>query len=294
MTRVLPLLLVAACATAPTTRPTVAERRAAAARRARAMEEYDRKAYAECAADFDAAAKSPAHRGGTDAYGAACCLALAGRKDEAFARLGNAIDRGFLDAMTFARDTDLAALREDPRWAATMARLEEARTRKMAGENPELRQLYEADQAARQKRYEDIDWAVVSKQDEAHRARVAEIVAAGGAKVSGDWYHAAMVYQHGEGVEDIRKAREYALKAVELDADNGGARWLAAASLDRELMYQGKAQKYGTQFKKVDGRWILWRVDSSVSDDERDEWQVPPLASAQKQAEALNLQAQAK
>lgn len=75
---------------------------------------------------------------------------------------------------------------------------------------------------------------------------------------------------------------------MELDPLNSTARWLAAASKDRYLMTLGKPQLYGTQFKKVDGKWILWEVDPSVTDEERAKWGVPPLVEARKRAEELN------
>lgn len=80
-------------------------------------------------------------------------------------------------------------------------------------------------------------------------------------------------------------------KAVELDPANKSAKWLAAAAKDRWLMWQNKPQLYGTQFKKVDGRWILWEVDPTVTDEERARWNVPPLEEAKKKAEALNARA---
>jgi hypothetical protein len=53
-------------------------------------------------------------------------------------------------------------------------------------------------------------------------------------------------------------------------------------------MWQGKPQLYGTQFKKVDGRWILWEVDPTITDEERVRWNVPPLEENRKKLEALN------
>src|SRR3954452_1437676 len=85
------------------------------------------------------------------------------------------------------------------------------------------------------------------------------------------------------------QASEWATKAVELDPDYPGVRWLAAAAKDRYLMWSGKPQLYGTQFKKdKDGPWYLWQVDPTVTDEERAKWDVPPLARAKARAVALN------
>ncbi len=157
------------------------------------------------------------------------------------------------------------------------------------GNNPELERLHKEDQADREAGPNaKIDWQAVSKRDAERRARVREIVDKGGATTSTDYYHAAMVYQHGTEVPEYDEAHRLAMKAVELDPENGAAKWLAAASKDRSLMWQGKPQLYGTQFKKVDDRWVLWEVDPSITDEERAKWNVPPLAEQRKKLETLN------
>lgn len=159
--------------------------------------------------------------------------------------------------------------------------------------NPELERLYKEDQADREAGPNaKIDWQAVSKRDAERRARVREIVDKGGATTSTDYYHAAMVYQHGTEVSEYDEAHRLAMKAVELDQDNKEAKWLAAASKDRSLMWQGKPQLYGTQFKKVDDRWVLWEVDPAITDEEWAKWNVPPLAEQRKKLEKLNAPAQ--
>jgi len=95
----------------------LAAMRASSAGRKRAMQAYRDKQYAQCA---DELGKLPPTA--NDVYSQACCLALAGNKDAAFDRLHAAIALGFNDADTLATDTDLAALRDDPRWQATTRR----------------------------------------------------------------------------------------------------------------------------------------------------------------------------
>lgn len=64
-------------------------------------------------------------------YNKACIAALGGHKDEAFENLEYAVDHGFTDAENIAQDSDLKALRGDPRFAAVIekARRQGAETR---------------------------------------------------------------------------------------------------------------------------------------------------------------------
>jgi hypothetical protein len=80
--------------------------------RTRAFHAYGAKNYLRCASLF-AKIFSPESN---DAYNHACCLALAGRKTEAFARLHVAIANGFHDRLQAEFDPDLASLRSDKRW----------------------------------------------------------------------------------------------------------------------------------------------------------------------------------
>lgn len=59
---------------------------------------------------------------------------------------------------------------------------------------------------------------------------------------------------------------------------------------DRWLMHQGKPQKYGTQYQRVGRHVTFYRVDPDTTDDERAEWNVPPLAHALQRLERMNAQ----
>jgi hypothetical protein len=79
---------------------------------ARARRAYADKRYDRCAELLGQIADADA---GT-AYDHACCLALAGRKDDALTRLRYAIAAGFQDLAHLEADPDLASLHGDPRW----------------------------------------------------------------------------------------------------------------------------------------------------------------------------------
>lgn len=238
---------------------------------------FEAKQYAKCAESYAKAG---------DAYNAACCHALAGELDLAFAQLRLEAKRGVIPVATYEKDADLALAHADTRWGAVLREVEAGVAARKASLNAELQELYEADQADRRG---TVDWAVVRPRDEAREKRVNELLAAGGAKVAADFFAAAMVFQHGGDAAHAARAHELALKAVALDPDFVGARWLAAAALDRKLMHEGQPQKYGTQFRKLDdGKWFLWQVDPAVTDAERAEWAVPPLSEAQARVDRMN------
>jgi len=256
-----------------------------AAERARLQGEglaaYERKDWPTCAAALERV---------EDWYDAACCRAQARQPDPAFALLQRAITGGFRDLKHLESDPDLQSLHTDSRWQDAIAAIGREVAAYRARINGELLDIYEADQGDRAGSHAKIDWAVVNPRDQARRKRVDEILAAGGAKVADDYYHAAMVYQHGSTIAEIKRANKLALEAVAIDGSHELARWLAAASEDRALMYDKKPQKYGTQFQKQGAVWVLYEVDPAVTDEERASWNVPPLAVARARAARMNTQ----
>jgi hypothetical protein len=253
---------------------------------------YEKADWAHCHEQFTAAAKAATldRQAARALFNAARCATRAGDKESAFRELDQAAARGYRDADRVATDSDFDSLRQDPRWKEFAGKVKARDAAAHKGPvNPELEKLYTEDQADRSAEMGKIDWSVVGKRDEERRKRVLEIMSQGGAKEAADYVHAAMVLQHGQAPEDFDHANQWCLKAVELDPEYPGARWLAAAAKDRYLMNLGKPQLYGTQFKRdKDGPWYLWQVDPSVTDEERAKWDVPPLSRAKARVDALN------
>ena len=71
-------------------------------------------------------------------YNAACCYALAGDADRAFAELTRAIEAGYRDRSHMQQDEDLASLHEDPRWSEAVARAKANADAYVATVNAEL------------------------------------------------------------------------------------------------------------------------------------------------------------
>lgn len=143
--------------------------------------------------------------------------------------------------------------------------------------NEQLKQIYEDDILDRNSKIPDEQ---LNGNDRKRIELVEKILLSSKNLDAQDYHHIALIFQHGEILKHFQKAHAMATKAVELGDDS--ARWLVAASLDRSLLMEGKPQKYGTQFKLNDkNEWELaWPIDSSVTDEERAKWHVPPLKDA--------------
>jgi hypothetical protein len=154
--------------------------------------------------------------------------------------------------------------------------------------NQELKLLYEQDQTDR------LEWQKQTREQREHlgerdrirRQRVEELIANEPLQVAEDYFHAAMIFQHGETLEHYWQAHVLAKKGAELG--HRISRWLTAAAYDRWLMNQGKPQAYGTQYISREGKWVLYKVDPAITDAQRAEWNVPPLAQALQRAEEMN------
>lgn len=156
-----------------------------------------------------------------------------------------------------------------------------------ADDNPELQRLFDADQNAR--RDPDMSWDEIDALDETNRSEVLSMLARGEIKTGLDYFHAAVILQHGESTDEIRLAHSFATISSQLGYER--ATWLQAASWDRLLMYFEQPQWYGTQFTKDDeGKWHLYDVqEGAVTDEQRDEWRVPSLSESKARASQRNL-----
>ncbi|WP_080848101.1 hypothetical protein [Cytobacillus gottheilii] len=133
--------------------------------------------------------------------------------------------------------------------------------------NDKLKQIYEEDQhdlrTMPQNRIE---------RDRARRNKVQIILDSGGATAAIDFIHAAMIFQHGEALEDWWKAYKLSVRAVDLGFH---PKWVAAVALDRWLLHQGKPLKYGNQVIPFGGVYRIPQLDPNTTDEERQEWDVP-------------------
>lgn len=122
-------------------------------------------------------------------------------------------------------------------------------------------------------------------RDRARRGAVMDLLADGWPEDADALYAAAWVLNHGDLTEEAALGSRLATLAA--DKGRSGARWLAAAALDRSLMYAGQPQKYGTNIVPDGVGWRLWDVDPATTDAERVANDVPPLAEMQARAAAI-------
>jgi hypothetical protein len=230
----------------------------------------------QCAELYRLASERDPVRAGINSYQRARCLARAADLPAALAALQMAVARGYRETRHLPGDPLFSGLHRSPVWQEILARAQANAAAYRQTVNAHLWRHYEEDQADRR------PLPSVWTADARRRDLVTRILAQGGAKVSDDYFHAAMVFQHGDRRAHIQLAQELALKAVELDPHNGQARWLYAAATDRRLLAEGKLQRYGTQFTSgPDGRMVLSPVEPGVPDAERRKWNVMPLARMQ-------------
>ncbi|PPA69539.1 hypothetical protein [Jeotgalibacillus proteolyticus] len=133
--------------------------------------------------------------------------------------------------------------------------------------NKELKQLFDEDQQdLRTMPHDRIE------RDRKRRSRVKLIIDGGSATDGIDFIHAAIIYQHGESLEDFWQAYQLSLKAVELGFK---PKWLAAVALDRWLLKQGKPLKYGNQVVEFGGVYRIPKIEQETKDEVREHWDIP-------------------
>src|SRR5260370_23331367 len=92
----------------------------------------------------------------------------------------------------------------------------------------------------------------ISTRDEQRRARVMEMVGQAQLQSAEEYFHAAMVLQHGKEPEEHLLAHELATIAGFKDHKSG--KWLSAATLDRFLQSLGRPQRSATHHRRHEER----------------------------------------
>ncbi|MBI5762581.1 MAG: hypothetical protein HZA51_03550 [Planctomycetes bacterium] len=147
-------------------------------------------------------------------------------------------------------------------------------------DSSDLLMLYEQDQADRTGN--PIDGVTMYQRDAQRRVSVRKLLDEGAVRTGGDYYHAALVFQHADDIEGIQLAHELAMIAAVSGVRQ--ARWLAAASYDRLMMDLGRYQRFGTQYQATNGEMMhLVPIDEpGVTDAMRAALDCPTLKEVQR------------
>ena len=148
--------------------------------------------------------------------------------------------------------------------------------------NIELENLYFSDKKERStlKEGDEKQLKDLKVNDKKRLKRVKEMLTQIDTSEIWNCHYLALLFQHGTTTLDFETAHKYAKMAV--DMGSNVSKWLYAATLDRWLVSQGKLQKYGTQFRQVEGKWEQLAVDGTITDKERSKYGVPTLSEALK------------
>lgn len=146
-----------------------------------------------------------------------------------------------------------------------------------------LKQLYLEDIADREKvtNWSDVDQLTQLKaRDKTRRTQTLQFVTDKQLSEAVDFYHAALIFQHGDTVEDFQQAHHLARTSLNLGYE--GAKWMYASTYDRWQLASGKPQVYGTQFVlNTEGTWQFAEpLDRSFPDAERIKYGLPTLDKA--------------
>lgn len=150
---------------------------------------------------------------------------------------------------------------------------------------PEIARIFAADQADRSTDHPRFG---IIKADRARRDQTKALLNSGSLRSASDFEAAAFVFQHGDASDDYLLAHTLATVAVAKGRPN--AIWIAAATLDRYLLSAGRPQIYGTQCRRIEGRWTSNPLNRRlVSDALRTELRV--RSASEQEAKCLQLQA---
>ncbi|MBS1705832.1 MAG: hypothetical protein JST40_08155 [Armatimonadetes bacterium] len=138
-------------------------------------------------------------------------------------------------------------------------------------DNPEIKKIVDADQAARQgdwSKMKAADFERIAKDDAARLRRILAIIRDGQLLTANDFARAGLVCQHGELFEHYALAHELSVCAMLLG--DKSASWLAGASYDRMLDHSGHPQRFATQYWIANNKYTLSTYDPKwINDTER-------------------------
>lgn len=149
-------------------------------------------------------------------------------------------------------------------------------------DNPRLSAMLEEDQSDRiswsQKK---IDSATIMARDESRRSEVRRMLAGAQVRTAHDFYCAAVIFHHGQTIDDYRLATSLAWVSMTIEPTSKDYAYMAASTWDRFMVKQGRPQWYGTKCRHEpdqSGKDQLHPVDeTAVTDSDRARFDLKPL-----------------
>ncbi len=158
--------------------------------------------------------------------------------------------------------------------------------REKTEDNPELQQMFDADQEDRESH--KLDSKGINYNDSIREARVYELLDSNKVRTAKDYTNAALIFHHGEDSIAYSMAVQLMKKSLELDST--GNKWYLAVLTDRYLLSINKPQIYGTHYKRLGNNHVVREeMDSTIiTDAERTEYGVETLAEQREKLKSLN------
>ena len=149
-------------------------------------------------------------------------------------------------------------------------------------DNPRLSAMLDEDQADRISwRTKKIDSDTLIDRDVKRRAEVKRMLATAQVRTAHDFYCAALVFHHGQTIDDYRLASSLAWVSMTIEPANKDYAYLSASTWDRFMKEQGRPQWYGTKCRHdpaQSGKDELYPVDeTAVTDSDRARFDLKPL-----------------
>jgi hypothetical protein len=157
------------------------------------------------------------------------------------------------NAWLFRRQSGVESREISSQWSSIRAYVEG----ESGAECEELNKLYCSDQQARSQESTDGETANLAHDDRLRRNAALQLIISGRLHTGSDFQKAALIFQH--GTEDADYLLAHTMAMIALTKGCPGASLIAAATLDRYLMFMGKQQIYGTQSCGCDDQEMLTR-----------------------------------
>lgn len=149
-------------------------------------------------------------------------------------------------------------------------------------DNPRLSAMLEEDQSDRISwSRKKIDSATIVARDESRRSEVRRMLAAAQVRTAHDLYCAAVIFHHGQTIDDYRLATSLAWISMTIEPTSKDYAYMAASTWDRFMVKQSRPQWYGTKCRHEpdqSGKDQLHPVDeTAVTDSDRARFDLKPL-----------------